>query len=953
MKILFDLQSLQSSNSANRGIGRYSSSFFSAFVSLAKHHDVHVLLNRGFTNDIQKVYKKIKENIPSKNIHLFTPVGEQSECTDLEQKEILLLNKLIREYYIQQLSVDVVVITSFFDGYQSVYSSSIKNFYNIPTYVILYDLIPVVFESHYFENNRKLAEWYYRKLEDLKRADMLLAISETSVLDGMRYLGLPKEKFLNIKGGSDEKFIIRSYTENENIATRRQYGINEKFLMYTGGLDYRKNIEKLISAYAKLKNETRIIFQLVIVCKISKKDYAQLETIVINLGLKNRIIFTGYITDDELVWFYNNTYLFIFPSLYEGFGLPILEAMLCGAPVITSNTSSMLEIVENDNFTFDPSSITSIADKMEEGLLDNRYRELLISNSIKQSTKYSWKKSAKIFLDLLDNKKISKNKLKLTSDIKKRLAFFSPMPRDGSGIADYSADILPALAKKYKVDVFTKISENTNRDLSQVTIYDYSEFNKVSSNYDRILYHFGNSGYHEYMWKVLKMHPGVVVLHDVFMGGYLKWKAQANNGEETFLNNLFLSHGHSPCLLDKTDNNDRYPEWQLDYPMSRSIIENSCGVIVHSRHAYEIIGKWFPDIIDKVSITKLGRSALLNTNKKVSLMKKFCKEICVFGIVNEKTKCALRIIDAWVESNFVNNNNFQLTFVGHIELSDVENSKIKTILLKKNCKNVFFTGRIGTEEYKKKLMEAYGAIQLRDQSRGESSIAVLDCLAYNIPTIVNNHGSLAEIPNDCVYKVDDVFSRVQIVSAINKVFSDNESSLRQKLRESANKYMQQELSPKKIMEDYAKFIENFYGDNLFQAEKSLYRHVRNCNLSSQLRIVFARCIAKNQKRKEKGIYIDVTELKNLKNKSQSLIQIRTYMQKISRYKKIYLVYRKENLVYMANTFVMEDFLKLSHVNLQDCEVDIHDSWDYLCLSKSEMNAARKNLIGYMCAVRRL
>ena len=146
-----------------------------------------------------------------------------------------------------------------------------------------------------------------------------------------------------------------------------------------------------------LKKKLNISFKIVIASKGSLDDYKKIISLLDEIGLKRcNVIFTGYVTDSILQWLYSNCYLFIFPSLHEGFGLPILEAMHCGAPVIASNCSAIPEIVRKNEALFDPFSVKSIKNKIEEVFLNPKFRSSLIKHSKKNISYFSWDYSAKV-----------------------------------------------------------------------------------------------------------------------------------------------------------------------------------------------------------------------------------------------------------------------------------------------------------------------------------------------------------------------------------------------------------------------------------------------------------------------------------------------------------------------------------------------------------------------------
>jgi glycosyltransferase involved in cell wall biosynthesis len=168
-------------------------------------------------------------------------------------------------------------------------------------------------------------------------------------------------------------------------------------VMYApGGFDKRKNFENLISAYSMLSSALRADHQLVIVGDIDSDKSDQIQTFAKQAGLaKDELVITGFIADNELVEFYNLASLFVFPSKYEGFGLPVLEAMSCGAPVIGSKNTTIAEVISLPEALFDPYSPEDISEKMAQALTDQSLRERLVSHGLSQSNNFTWDECAR------------------------------------------------------------------------------------------------------------------------------------------------------------------------------------------------------------------------------------------------------------------------------------------------------------------------------------------------------------------------------------------------------------------------------------------------------------------------------------------------------------------------------------------------------------------------------
>jgi len=243
----------------------------------------------------------------------------------------------------------------------------------------------------------ELKDYYYRKIEWLKNADILLAISDSSSQEAVSELAIARERVANISAAIGEQFIPDAVDESKSAQLLERLGIQSNFILYApGGFDPRKNFARLLEAYSTLPEHLKSQHQLVIASKLHPQQRAELTGLAEKYGVRTReLVLTGYVNDQDLISLYSLAKLFVFPSIHEGFGLPVLEAMACGTAVIGSNTSSVPEVIGCDEALFDPLSPKSIAAKLTHGLEDEAFRARLIGNAIEQCKKFSWDESAK------------------------------------------------------------------------------------------------------------------------------------------------------------------------------------------------------------------------------------------------------------------------------------------------------------------------------------------------------------------------------------------------------------------------------------------------------------------------------------------------------------------------------------------------------------------------------
>lgn len=232
-----------------------------------------------------------------------------------------------------------------------------------------------------------------------KRADIIVTISEFSKQEIHRYLGIPLEKIKVVYCGVDLEKYRPDYSTKEIEQAKQSYNISGKYLLYLGTLEPRKNIESLVIAYAKLKQEMSDVPKLVL---SGKKGwlYDSIFDLVQQNNLADDVIFTGYVDTKDAAPLTCGAEIFLFPSLYEGFGIPPLEAMACGTPVITSNVASLPEVVGSAGITVSPKDTEELKNGIKAMLTNGSMRKEFISAGIKRAQEFTWARSAETLVNI-------------------------------------------------------------------------------------------------------------------------------------------------------------------------------------------------------------------------------------------------------------------------------------------------------------------------------------------------------------------------------------------------------------------------------------------------------------------------------------------------------------------------------------------------------------------------
>ncbi len=268
--------------------------------------------------------------------------------------------------------------------------------------VTLYDLIPLIMRERYNADWGHMATAWIARLGLLGSAHQVLTISQQTADDAMERLNIPEERITVIDSGVSDRFssLVTSREEADTILRSALPKVRPGFLLYVGGVDYRKNLEGAIRAYAGLPRPIRDAHQLVIACNLAQHLRFSLRIFAQGLGIEaNNLLLTGFVPDRDLAALYRSCELFVFPSLYEGAGLPILEAMTCGAPVAASGTSAMPELLGDTAATFDPADPDDIARCIREVLETPGTLDALRDRSRRRVALYTWERVARRTLE--------------------------------------------------------------------------------------------------------------------------------------------------------------------------------------------------------------------------------------------------------------------------------------------------------------------------------------------------------------------------------------------------------------------------------------------------------------------------------------------------------------------------------------------------------------------------
>lgn len=395
MRLVVDLQACQT-NSRDRGIGRYAMSLVQALASeLNEEDELIVAIDMADACRSRDVRNELRHRcVNARVVGYGYPTMQHSDASPSLRE---LAGQMRSRFYVS-LQPDVLLISSLFEtGTPHSTELDWTILGNIPTAVVGYDLIPLLFPDRYLPEGYFVTDWYRARLDDLLKFDLILSISEATKQDLVKQLGIPEERIVVIGAGFDEKLVC-PYGYAEGDRRLRELGITRPFVLTVGNGDWRKNTLGALNAFAELPNDLRDTHDLVVTQAGEDVDQALEQE---HASLRDHVRVLGRVDDPTLALLYRECRVLYFPSHYEGFGLPVLEAMALNAPVISSNAGALPEVVHATGFQFDADSLREGVALLTRILVDEAFREKVRHGAREHALTFTWAKTARKAVEAL------------------------------------------------------------------------------------------------------------------------------------------------------------------------------------------------------------------------------------------------------------------------------------------------------------------------------------------------------------------------------------------------------------------------------------------------------------------------------------------------------------------------------------------------------------------------
>ncbi|MDQ2679292.1 MAG: glycosyltransferase [Actinomycetota bacterium] len=628
----------------------------------------------------------------------------------------------------------------------------------------VYDLIPARFPEIYLRDPDVAAQ-HEQRLHLLRACDRLLSISSSTTADLTDLVGVPPERIVTIHGAAGAEFVAPE-SPREQLLTSLGWllgdTVEDGYVLCPTGIEWRKNLDRLLVAWSTLPPSLRSAHPLVVQCALTAEARAHLEARTVELGISESVVLTGSVDGPTLVALMQAATLVVYPSTYEGLGLPVLEARRAGAAVIAGDNSSLVDLVGDPEASFDATDPDAIAASIHTHLTDHRRRHALAA--VEVDDRFTWAAAgaatAAVYRELLD----APTRAPRRAPRRPRLAVASPVPPQLSGPSAYMASLAGPLAQECDLTVLTSIDPADALLPEGVRVEALSTLEQLEAldgPFDQVLYLLGNSTFHADELAMLRRRPGAVLLHDarltLLYSDLFRDRPELTDG--TFGELLHRMYpGRYPAAMGGAQYLPIHEEALFGVLMIAEVARLATRLFVHSSHAADLIeldcGRR-PEVAFSIPSPVIPEASPPEGPPLIAS----------FGFPSpaKRTEAAVEAVAQLDDA--------ELVLVGHA--GDGYLSYLRDLAAQRGAADrVTVTGATSAEEYAAWVGRTSLALQLRRHSNGESSASVAETLAAGIPTVVSDLGTFSEYPDDVVVKVPADISTTALSEVIAELLDD-------------------------------------------------------------------------------------------------------------------------------------------------------------------------------------
>lgn len=755
MRLGIDLLPLQSSGSRNRGVGRYAAGLLGALAASGSE-DEFVLYSY--------------ERLPADRVPRLegAPVRVVTIGHDEDDDKIRDRWEQIAAHNPDRL--DALLVLNPFELSPG-FEPPPRTPGGVPIIAILYDLIPLRFPESYL-GEPGVRSRYHRRLDTIARYDRLLAISRSTRRDAIDLLNIRADQVISLPLAVDPRFRPAApdgSDDSPDAEVLAQVGLSGPFVLHIGGRDDRKNVWGVLDAFAALDSRLRDETQLVLIGAYDNSYRERIRSSVLDRGISDRTFVPGHEIDDEMVAVLTRRCgAFVFPSHYEGLGLPILEAMRSGAAVIAGRNSSQVDVVGDAGILIDPSDTTGISRSLARLLGDQAHAEMLGRFAFEHATTLCRDNPGQTTREAIARSirpKVPAPHIRLASD-RPRIGLVSPFPPKETGIADYAGRLAEALNDHATVDLYHDgdyIPELGLRDRRFRCIDRAAFARRVRVLPHRaVIYQMGNSWYHRSVYELLRAHPGITVLHDFNLAGFHYWYAHQSGVPADHFDEVVAREREAGTIGLDEDIDDWRSEpggiqgaaTRRGVSMNREIFERSRFVVVHSPYCRDLVRQSLPEFEARTVVVPMGASLNLRSlDERREIRNHFGipNDAVVFGCFGNLTN--MKMYEEAIRAFATLRDRAPravLLFVG----KDWEDGRARSLATAEGLADrAIFLGKALKDEYERLVASVDVGLGLRrPPTYGETSASLLDFLRSGVATIVTDVATFRDYPAETVVR---------------------------------------------------------------------------------------------------------------------------------------------------------------------------------------------------------
>lgn len=778
MNILVDGQTLETEE-INRGIGVYFKNVLGDMIKNTIGNIWYITVSNPAS------LKKLDAWVANR----VTPIADEyfAPSFDYNREDIYTdkLNECIEKYHIDcYWNPNPVMVNVLFPNKKI----------NCAFFAMMHDIIPYVMPIK--EWSETVTIEYHRRLQYIKDVNMLCN-SEATKTDYINHIGNPKSVTVALLAANSRIF----YKERETLNRT-----NEIKIVFAGGFDYRKNIERAVEAFAQAQkriNGKKAIFY--IVCKYAQSEKERFQIKLQQLNIAERVVLTGYIPDEELAALYQSADVFFFPSLYEGFGLPLVEAMLGGAYILSADNSSLPEVCKEHALYCNAHNVDDMAAKLVEAV-DNSLKESLEEkqNRQKYALGFTWEKTAEQTYAAMEKA------IEQQPEGRKKIALVTPWPKQQTGIANYVYRLVPALYKYFDIDIFVDNVLDMESELlpnNYGNRYLINELEAKHADYDKIIYQIGNSKeYHSAIYRMFKKYNGIAEIHDFIIEPFFYHTYYLEGEQEVYGQALQDGYGEEGRRqFEAVKCGEAYTDSER-FPMCHSVSNIAEATIVHNEWSYHRLKSENRNYFIPLACIENEPVAQSEQHKAYC---KICRKIdyqdgeiiigC-FGWINMNKRPQV-VIESIKLLHDLFQYKVKLVFWGKNNTEE-----IRIMIEEQGLQNyIKISGYLDRAEYEEALKLTDIIVNLRYPSMGESSATLCEAFKAQKAVIVSAVNQYKEFSDDVCWKVPVGGSEQTMLVSMIKTLIDC-PEIKESLAKNAKKYADEKLNVENIAKLYWKIL---------------------------------------------------------------------------------------------------------------------------------------------------